>query len=63
MDSPTFRSLVAALTVILFVVYFLNLAVRIKGVVTGTLVFGPSQLDIEEGMIKKPQDNKYIEEP
>jgi len=62
MDSPTFRGLVTALTVILSVIYFINLAFTIKGVVIGSLVFGPRQLDIEEGMIKKAQDNMENEE-
>lgn len=55
-DLPTFRALVCALTVFLVIAFFVNLAFTLKGVANGSLIFGKSQLEIEEGMMKKAQD-------
>ncbi|THW67141.1 C4-dicarboxylate transporter/malic acid transport protein [Aureobasidium pullulans] len=56
MDSPTFRALVCALTVFLAIAFFVHLAFTLRGVANGSLIFGKSQLEIEEGMMKKAQD-------
>ncbi|THW94238.1 C4-dicarboxylate transporter/malic acid transport protein [Aureobasidium pullulans] len=56
MDSPTFRALVCALTVFLVIAFFVNLGFTLRGVANGSLIFGKSQLEIEEGMMKKAQD-------
>ncbi|THX89033.1 C4-dicarboxylate transporter/malic acid transport protein [Aureobasidium pullulans] len=56
MDSPTFRALVCALTIFLVIAFFVNLAFTLRGVANGSLIFGKSQLEIEEGMMKKAQD-------
>lgn len=57
MDSPTFRALTCALTVLLVIAYFTNMAFTLRGLLNGSLIFGgKSQLEIEEGMMKKAQD-------
>ncbi|THY04107.1 C4-dicarboxylate transporter/malic acid transport protein [Aureobasidium pullulans] len=56
MDSPTFRALVCALTIFLVIGLFANLVFTLRGVANGSLIFGKSQLEIEEGMMKKAQD-------
>ncbi|KAG9564209.1 C4-dicarboxylate transporter/malic acid transport protein, partial [Aureobasidium melanogenum] len=57
MDSPTFRALTCALTVFLVIAYFTNMAFTLRGLLNGSLIFGgKSQLEIEEGMMKKAQD-------
>ncbi|THW30546.1 C4-dicarboxylate transporter/malic acid transport protein [Aureobasidium pullulans] len=56
MDSPTFRALVCALTVFLVIAFFVHSAFTLRGVANGSLIFGKSQLEIEEGMMKKAQD-------
>lgn len=58
MDSPTFRGLATALTVILCILYFGNLGYTIWGVAKGSLVFGQTQVEIEDGLMKKAQDEK-----
>ncbi|THW92512.1 C4-dicarboxylate transporter/malic acid transport protein, partial [Aureobasidium pullulans] len=52
MDSPTFRALVCALTIFLVIAFFVNLAFTLRGVANGSLIFGKSQLEIEEGSTK-----------
>ncbi|TIA55648.1 C4-dicarboxylate transporter/malic acid transport protein [Aureobasidium pullulans] len=49
MDSPTFRALVCALTAFLVIALFANLVFTLRGVANGFLIFGKSQLEIEEG--------------
>lgn len=56
MDSPAFRALTCALTVFLVIAYFVNWGFTLRGLFNGSLVFGQSQLEIEEGMVKKAQD-------
>ncbi|CAD0093454.1 unnamed protein product [Aureobasidium vineae] len=56
MDSPAFRGLVCALTVFLVIAFFVNLGFTLRGLFNGSLIFGKSQLEIEEGMMKKAQD-------
>jgi tellurite resistance protein TehA-like permease len=58
MDSPTFRGLTTALTVILCIFYFGNWGFTIWGLAKGSLVFGQSQVEIEDGLMKKAQDEK-----
>jgi tellurite resistance protein TehA-like permease len=58
MDSPTFRVLVSAMTVLLFIVYFTNWGFTLWGIFAGKLVFGQSQLETEEGMMKRAQDKE-----
>ncbi|KAK5999610.1 hypothetical protein QM012_005267 [Aureobasidium pullulans] len=57
MDSPTFRALVCALTVILVISFFTNLTFTLRGIFNGSLIFGKSQMEIEDGMMKKAQDD------
>ena len=38
------------------IVYFINLGFTIHGVSNGSLVFGKTQVEIEDGMLKKAQD-------
>ncbi|KAJ4339422.1 hypothetical protein N0V95_007776 [Ascochyta clinopodiicola] len=56
MDSPTFRSLTAALYMLVVVVYLLNWVGTIRGIVTGDLIWAKSELQREEGMKKKAKD-------
>ncbi|KAJ9625619.1 hypothetical protein H2203_004378 [Taxawa tesnikishii (nom. ined.)] len=56
MDSPTFRALTSALTVFLVIAYFVNWGFTLRGLANGSLIFGKTQLEIEEGMMKKAQD-------
>lgn len=58
MDSPTFRSLTAAMMVILTIFYLGNLGFTICGTLDGSFIFGQSQLEIEEGLTKKAQDEQ-----
>lgn len=56
MDSPVFRGLTAALYMLVVVVYLLNWVGTIKGIVTGDLVWAKSELQREDGMMKKAKD-------
>lgn len=56
MDSPTFRALVCALTVFIAAAYLINLGFTLRGVFNGSLIFGQTQEEIEDGMMKKAQD-------
>jgi tellurite resistance protein TehA-like permease len=58
MDSPTFRGLTTALMVILCLFYFGNLGFTIWGVVDGSLIFGQTQVEIEDELMKKAHDEK-----
>lgn len=56
MDSPTFRALVCALMVFLTGAFFVNLGFTIRGLVNGSLIFGPTQAEIEDGILKRAQE-------
>lgn len=56
MDSPAFRGLTAALYMIVVLLYLLNWAGTIRGIVTGDLVWAKSELQREDGMMKKAKD-------
>jgi tellurite resistance protein TehA-like permease len=56
MDSPTFRSLTTALYLIVVIFYVLNWIGTIRGVFTGELIWAKSELQREEGMMKKAID-------
>lgn len=58
MDSPMFRGLTAALMVILCLFYFGNLGFTIWGVADGSLIFGQTQVEIEDELMKKAHDKK-----
>ena len=58
MDSPTFRGLTTALMVILSIFYFGNLGFTIWGVANGSLIFGQTQVEIEDELMKKAQEEK-----
>jgi len=62
MDSPTFRALTCAMTVFLTIVYFVNLGFTLRGVFNGSLIFGQSQVQIEDGMMKKAIDGDMGED-
>lgn len=62
MDSPTFRALTSMLTVFLVVTYFLNWAFTTWGIIGGWLVFGKSQVEIEDELIEKAQEKSKAEE-
>lgn len=62
MDSPAFRGLVCALTVILFIVFFINLAFTVKGLFDGSLIFGKTQLDQEADLMSKAQAEEKKEQ-
>ncbi|SMR52784.1 unnamed protein product [Zymoseptoria tritici ST99CH_1A5] len=55
MDSPAFRGLVSALTVLLFIAYFVNLVFTLRGIFDGSLIFGQSQIDRENERMAKAQ--------
>lgn len=56
MDSPTFRSLTAALYLLVAVLYVLNWLGTVRGIFTGDLVWAKSELQREEGMMAKAKD-------
>lgn len=56
MDSPAFRGLTAALYMLVVLVYLLNWAGTIRGIFTGDLIWAKSELQREEGMMKKAKD-------
>lgn len=56
MDSPTFRVLTSALTVLIAIAYVVNMGFTIRGVLNGSLIFGQSQVEIEDGMMKKAKE-------
>ncbi|EME47133.1 hypothetical protein DOTSEDRAFT_31619 [Dothistroma septosporum NZE10] len=58
MDSPAFRALVCALTVLLFIAYFANLGFTLLGLFKGTLIFGPTHAEVEDDMLKKAQERE-----
>lgn len=60
MDSPAFRGLTSALTVFITIVYFVNLGFTLRGLANGSLIFGKSQLEIEDGLMKKAQDENGV---
>jgi tellurite resistance protein TehA-like permease len=55
MDSPAFRGLVSALTVFLFIAYFVNMGFTLRGIVNGSLIFGQTQLEREDALMSKAQ--------
>ncbi|KAF3052178.1 hypothetical protein E8E11_006750 [Didymella keratinophila] len=56
MDSPAFRGLTAALYMFVVLVYLLNWVGTIRGIFTGDLIWAKSELQREEGMMKKAKD-------
>ena len=56
MDSPAFRGLTAALYMFVVVVYVLNWVGTIRGIITGDLIWAKSELQREDGMMKKAKD-------
>lgn len=56
MDSPAFRGLTAALYMFVVLVYLLNWIGTIRGIFTGDLIWAKSELQREEGMMKKAKD-------
>jgi tellurite resistance protein TehA-like permease len=56
MDSPAFRGLTAALYMAVVIVYVLNWVGTIRGIFTGDLIWAKSELQREEGMMKKAKD-------
>lgn len=56
MDSPAFRGLTAALYMSVVLVYLLNWVGTIRGIATGDLIWAKSELQREEGMMKKSKD-------
>lgn len=56
MDSPTFRSLTAALYMLVVIVYVLNWIGTIRGIFAGDLIWAKSEMQREEGMMKKAKD-------
>ena len=56
MDSPAFRGLTAALYMAVVVVYVLNWVGTIRGILNGDLIWAKSELQREEGMMKKAKD-------
>jgi tellurite resistance protein TehA-like permease len=53
MDSPPFRALTSAATVLIAIAYLANLAFTLRGIINGSLIFGPSKLEHEEELLKK----------
>lgn len=62
MDSPAFRGLTAALYMFVVVVYVLNWVGTIRGVITGDLIWAKSELQREEGMMKKAKDMEKVQD-
>ncbi|KAG9205247.1 hypothetical protein G6514_008824 [Epicoccum nigrum] len=62
MDSPAFRGLTAALYMLVVMVYLLNWVGTIKGIVTGDLIWAKSELQREDGMLKKAKDMEKASE-
>lgn len=56
MDSPAFRGIYCALTMFIAIAYNLNLGFTIRGIINGTVIFGKTQAEIEDGIMKKAQD-------
>lgn len=56
MDSPAFRALTCAMAVMITIVYLLNWGFTIQGLLTGKLIFGKSELEIEDELMRKAQD-------
>lgn len=55
MDSPAFRGLTSALTVFIFIAYFINLGFTLWGIGNGSLIFGKTQSEREDELISKAQ--------
>ncbi|CAK1362301.1 unnamed protein product [Cercospora beticola] len=62
MDSPAFRGLVCAMTVLLYVVYFINWGFTIWGIVDGSLIFGKTHLETEMELMAKAQGQRKKED-
>lgn len=62
MDSPTFRALTCTMTVFLTIAYFVNLCFTLRGVFNGSLIFGQSQVQIEDGIMKKASNGEKGED-
>lgn len=56
MDSPAFRALTCIMTVFIAIAYLTNLGFTIWGTLKGDLIFGQTQLEIEENMMKKAME-------
>lgn len=56
MDSPAFRALTCIMTVFIAIAYLTNLGFTIWGTLKGDLMFGQTQLEIEENMMKKAME-------
>jgi hypothetical protein len=42
---------------ILVLAYFTNMGFTIRGLINGSIIFGQTQAEIEDGMLKKAQDD------
>jgi tellurite resistance protein TehA-like permease len=56
MDSPAFRGLSTALFLIIFICYCLNWGFTIGGIFNGSLIWAKSEVEREEGMMRKAQE-------
>lgn len=56
MDSPTFRVLTCMLTIFVASAFLTNLGFTLRMLVKGNLIFGQSQLQIEDGMMKRAME-------
>lgn len=56
MDSPAFRGLSTALFLIIFIFYLINWVFTFKGMWDGSLIWAQSELEEEEGLLKKARD-------
>lgn len=55
-DSPAFRVLTCIMTAFIAIAYLTNLGFTIWGTLKGELIFGQSQLEIEDGMMTKAME-------
>jgi tellurite resistance protein TehA-like permease len=56
LDSPTFRSLTAALYMLVVIMYLANWVGTIKGIVDGSLIWAKSEIQREDALVKKAKD-------
>lgn len=56
MDSPAFRAIYCALVVFIAIAYLLNVAFTARGLWNGSLIFGPRQAEVEDGIMQKAQE-------
>lgn len=61
MDSPAFRVLASALITFIACAYFINLGFTLRHIVSGKLLFGKPQAEIEDELMKRALDEKADE--